>query len=1063
MTHRRLGGGEHVVGADAGSYERLADIYHHLLSEQSLDVLLDVIADALSDLVPYDTLTIYRADHAHQVLVPILARDDWADQILSTRPAFGTGITGWAVDHRKPVHSNQAHLDERRDMIPGTPPEPEALISVPLISRGSVKGALNVYRQGEGAAFTEKEFQLAQQFADPAALALDNAQIRAALEHQAQTDPLTGLYNHRYFHERLRSELMRLSRTRDAVALLLLDIDDFKKLNDIYGHATGDSVLVRLADVMRATVRASDVACRIGGEEFAVILPSCDAGDAMGLARRLRDRMAVLDVEGIAGITLSVGISQGPEHATNPRELVACAETAMMTAKARGKDQAVLYSLDDVERRVDPVAPTENDDVRSIAHLKMLQSLAGKLNRLNEVRHIADTIANELRTLIDYHNCRVYLAEGSELFPVAFRGQLAAGESETAEVLPLRFGEGIAGRAAGDTNSLLIPNALECDFAIHLPGTEEIEESILAVPMLYGSRVNGVILLSKLGVGQFDEDDVRLLEVLAGQASVALENARLYESQRRETENARALLEAADRLALAPSFHAVGNLAVDEVARLMSAEQVTLWLRGKDGDYRCASHRGFAGDPHRVGMVKELFGDDATSQVREGRTRPYIVTSEELAERFPDYREPLPPVAIVPLKQDGEFTGWLAVRNPQDGMLAFTEERLRLLEGLGQQISMALQKAKLYREQTEAADVASSLLEFSHEISDFENLELLLQKVVERSASILGAPQSQLWMEEPGSGDVVCEAAWGMNQEELEKLVEFRLPVETALSLWSRFEPFTMRPEEYMSINDLTVVREDVTYALAPFNIEGKLACLVVSAPALGDYEFSERKMHLLAGIADQAKLALTNASAYQALEGTFVSTVEALANALEANDEYTSTHARSIAEMTREVGIAAGMDAGGLKRLEMAALFHDIGKIGIPSEILLKDGPLEDSEWEVMRRHPELGERILEPIERLADVRPIVRACHEHYDGNGYPDGMAGDEIPLEARIILVCDAFHAMTTDRPYRRALRVEESIERLRAKSGTQFDPNVVEMFLEFLQRDPNFGIPEKPSA
>jgi HD-GYP domain-containing protein (c-di-GMP phosphodiesterase class II) len=106
-----------------------------------------------------------------------------------------------------------------------------------------------------------------------------------------------------------------------------------------------------------------------------------------------------------------------------------------------------------------------------------------------------------------------------------------------------------------------------------------------------------------------------------------------------------------------------------------------------------------------------------------------------------------------------------------------------------------------------------------------------------------------------------------------------------------------------------------------------------------------------------------------------------------------------------------------------------------------------------VIEQHPELGERILAPIEQLAQVRPIVRACHERYDGRGYPDGLSGDEIPLEARIIFACDAFHAMTTDRPYREALGVEEAFRRLAEAAGTQFDPRVVEICLRVLRQPP----------
>jgi HD-GYP domain-containing protein (c-di-GMP phosphodiesterase class II) len=204
--------------------------------------------------------------------------------------------------------------------------------------------------------------------------------------------------------------------------------------------------------------------------------------------------------------------------------------------------------------------------------------------------------------------------------------------------------------------------------------------------------------------------------------------------------------------------------------------------------------------------------------------------------------------------------------------------------------------------------------------------------------------------------------------------------------------------------------------------------------------------MRLLSGIAHQAKLAIENAQSFERLEETFLSTVEALANALEANDEYTSTHARWITDMALQVGRELGLDVKTLKRLELGALFHDIGKIGIPSSILSKPGPLTPEERAVIETHPELGERILAPISRLEDVRPIVRHCHERWDGKGYPDGKAAEDIPIEARVILVCDAFHAMTSDRPYRGRMPLEVAFEQLEQNAGSQFDPDVVAAFL-----------------
>jgi HD-GYP domain-containing protein (c-di-GMP phosphodiesterase class II) len=159
-------------------------------------------------------------------------------------------------------------------------------------------------------------------------------------------------------------------------------------------------------------------------------------------------------------------------------------------------------------------------------------------------------------------------------------------------------------------------------------------------------------------------------------------------------------------------------------------------------------------------------------------------------------------------------------------------------------------------------------------------------------------------------------------------------------------------------------------------------------------------------------------------------------------------------------VGEELGLEGTSLKRLELGALFHDIGKIGIPETILCKPGPLTPAEREIVETHPELGEKIIAPIDRLEEVRPIVRHCHERYDGAGYPDRLSGEEIPIESRIILVCDAYHAMTTDRPYRKRLPAEEALRRLREAAGTQFDPRVVDVCARVLA---SRGADASPSA
>ncbi|HXH87166.1 MAG TPA: HD domain-containing phosphohydrolase [Gaiellaceae bacterium] len=259
-------------------------------------------------------------------------------------------------------------------------------------------------------------------------------------------------------------------------------------------------------------------------------------------------------------------------------------------------------------------------------------------------------------------------------------------------------------------------------------------------------------------------------------------------------------------------------------------------------------------------------------------------------------------------------------------------------------------------------------------------------------------------------------------------------------------DPFLLTPEQYSAFAS-PPAGSSGAYAIAPFTVDGRWGVIAVGSP--GPLSFGERELDLLGGLAHQAKLAIANASSFASLERTFLSTVEALANALEARDEYTSSHARWITDTALRVGQELGLATDTLKRLELGALFHDIGKIGIPNSVLLKPGPLTEDERALIETHPELGERILAPIDQLGDVCTIVRACHERWDGQGYPDNKSGEEIPLESRIIFACDAFHAMTTDRPYRNRLPDEEALRRLEEAKGSQFDPAVVDVCLRVL--------------
>jgi HD-GYP domain-containing protein (c-di-GMP phosphodiesterase class II) len=184
-------------------------------------------------------------------------------------------------------------------------------------------------------------------------------------------------------------------------------------------------------------------------------------------------------------------------------------------------------------------------------------------------------------------------------------------------------------------------------------------------------------------------------------------------------------------------------------------------------------------------------------------------------------------------------------------------------------------------------------------------------------------------------------------------------------------------------------------------------------------------------------------------LETHYTTTLEALAAALEAKDPYTQAHTGRIRDLSLALGVAMKVPSHQRRAVRLGAILHDVGKIGISDTILHKPGPLTESEWKVMQTHPIVGERMLRGIDFLTDALPVIRHHHERWDGAGYPDRLAGEDIPLGARIVAVCDAFDAMTSDRPYRKAMSHDLACEEILACAGAQFDPNCATLLTEVL--------------
>jgi GAF domain-containing protein len=520
--------------------------------------------------------------------------------------------------------------------------------------------------------------------------------------------------------------------------------------------------------------------------------------------------------------------------------------------------------------------------MRPLEHLEMLHSLSVRLARARSEREVGQAVVTELMALIDHHACRFYLLSDARdvVVPVAHEGVIAEYEDDRTADLVCRVGEGVAGRAVVDARARRIPDASIDDYAVDVPGSDPIDESMVVAPMLSDGEPIGAIVLSKLGLDQFDDTDLHMLEVVAGTAAAACENVRLYAGMREAAEVSEALLELGAALALQGSVDAVAEMLARAVDRLVESAAISVWLRN-GSEMALAAYSGYT--PAEVRRLTEAA----------------VTVDDEL------------------------FAGNLESR-------ALT----------------------------------------------------------------------------------VC-------------------PPERAGALAVR----------------LDAVAPGTTFAVVPVGERAANRAAIVVQRGGRRGAPDRRDETMLLGIADQALLAMVNRALYAELEESFLATVAALGTALGTKDEYTSDHAQALVGLTTGVARRLAVAGSELRDITVAAALHDVGKIGVPAAILTKPGPLTVEEWAVMRRHPELGAKIMEPVPALHGARRLVVACHEHWDGSGYPHGLKADEIPIGARIILACDAFHAMTSDRVYRAAMPVADAVAELRRCAGTHFDPEVAAALVE----------------
>jgi len=359
---------------------------------------------------------------------------------------------------------------------------------------------------------------------------------------------------------------------------------------------------------------------------------------------------------------------------------------------------------------------------------------------------------------------------------------------------------------------------------------------------------------------------------------------------------------------------------------------------------------------------------------------------------------------------------------------------------LSYQAGVEVQKKTLARETLEKYKEITLLYSIAEKITSCLNLKEVAKLVIDEANKFIGATGASVMLLEKEGGKLEIIAAFGSDSHP-EREINPGEGIRGDIFLTGRAEIVNDASSDPRYVEGTDKIASVIC---APLKIKDSVIG-VISLSSTVPVTYTAEHLKLLSTLASQAAAAIENARLYDELRETFFTTVHTLAETIEKRDPYTAGHTRRVMEYSLAIGEHLGLSETEMTTLKLAAILHDIGKIGVRDSVLLKEGKLSDEEFNAIKMHPVYGEDILKHIQQMAKVIPGVKQHHEKYDGRGYPDRLKGLEIDITARIIAVADSFDAMTSDRPYRKGLSLDIAFEELKKHSGGQFDSDMVNAF------------------
>lgn len=539
------------------------------------------------------------------------------------------------------------------------------------------------------------------------------------------------------------------------------------------------------------------------------------------------------------------------------------------------------------------------------------------------------------------------------------------------------------------------------------------------------------------------------------------ENARLNEKIKSFEHKISTLKKVNTLIAFSGNVEKVLEKLLDLVLEFLNVEYGIIYLVRLDQveiKFGVVRSRGCAGlgqkDIEQLKSIRLFPGQGIAGRIFEKNITEIINDCQGDKRYLTDWanlsKYPIRNCLAVPLLFKEMRIGILELFNKTGENQEFTEEDIHELQAVENQISVVIENARLHALMNHKLEEMNVLFSAMSMVNSSLTLDDVLDNLMSMAMRIIDAEGCSILLRDEETNVLSFVAASGVKKEELKKMF---LKKGEGVAGWvaehgeSLLIPDVNRDARFSGRIDQHSGFETKSILAVPLKLEDKLVGVVEAINKRGGRTFTFNDRRLLDTFAFTGAMAIQKAQLYEDLNNLFIATVRSIADAIEAKDPYTRGHSERIRRMSLMIADKLNLSVQQKNDLGLAALLHDVGKIGIPESILLKEGKLTEAEWVWMRRHPVIGADMLSHIKQLKNAIAGIRHHQERYDGKGYPDGLAGEEIPLFGRIVCVADAFDAMTSNRPYRKSMSIEYSLEEIRKCSGIHFDPVCTKAFFE----------------